>query len=162
MLPKLRVWLKEEHFAGIRDNKRYSIPKGIYTYAAIFSDNPHLQNLRGAVLLYVENDEATDKYFEVLVKPKDVEIMQCTGITDENGNEIWEGDIVEVNCCNYDEIERCYVTDFEITGIVTYNSDRAVFCIGNISIPVLLDYESRTFFKVIGNKYENPELLKEE
>jgi uncharacterized phage protein (TIGR01671 family) len=149
MLPKLRVWLKERHIAGIRNNKKYYIPKGMYEYIAIFADNPKIQNLQGAVMLYVENDDAIDKYFEVLVHPKDVEIMQYTGIKDKCGNEIWEGDIIEWEYWHVCGLNR---------GIVECQPDYdGYFGVYHMHFNSF-DYNT---IKVLGNKYENPELLKE-
>lgn len=69
-------------------------------------------------------------------------LMQCTGLKDKNGKLIYEGDIVNYSCLpGYSDIYAC-----------TFN--RGDFLIGGLLI-------SNTHLKseVIGNIYENPELL---
>jgi uncharacterized phage protein (TIGR01671 family) len=78
-------------------------------------------------------------------------IMQFTGLTDKNGKEIYEGDIIS------NEL---------IKGIVVFDS--GCFCIKVVCIinkdaghdagscPALFDF---IYNEIIGNIYENPELL---
>lgn len=75
-------------------------------------------------------------------KFEDCILMQCTGLKDKNGKLIYEGDIVNYSCLpGYSDIYAC-----------TFN--RGGFLIGGLLI-------SNTHLKseVIGNIYENPELL---
>jgi uncharacterized phage protein (TIGR01671 family) len=79
----------------------------------------------------------------------EVELMQFTGFKDENGKEIFEGDIVE----QLDEMRY-----ESITGIVR-------FLEGTFYIVAIDDKEAWSIFNevghntVLGNIYENPELL---
>lgn len=67
------------------------------------------------------------------------EYMQFTGLYDKNGNEIFEGDIIDYGCNRYMPVEF-------INGC---------FCIcKNTAMPTLM-----SLYPVIGNIYENPELL---
>lgn len=75
----------------------------------------------------------------------DVELMQFTGIKDKNDVEIYEGDIV-----NFDKVE--WGGDNNIH-VVTWDKTYGCWCFGGGSIS---DMEFR---EVIGNIYENPELL---
>lgn len=86
-------------------------------------------------------------------------LMQYTGLHDKNGKEIYEGDIVLLDCYNYEEPafdgEFKVIYD-DINGmwllIDLENKDRG-FTFGEI----------RSYYKaeieVIGNIYDNPELL---
>jgi uncharacterized phage protein (TIGR01671 family) len=85
---------------------------------------------------------------------EDWEIMQYTGLKDKNSKGIYEGDIVANNVCNAkvvveweDEIRESDGTKVT-TGWIP-------FCTG------WANYIGGSHFEVIGNIYENPELLKD-
>lgn len=85
----------------------------------------------------------------------EVELMQYSGLKDKNGKEICEGDILERYGYWSIRIERdkgcLMVRDLEE---VRYNN-----LILNVPI---CNFESINDWKVIGNIYENPELLRSE
>lgn len=82
-------------------------------------------------------------------------LCQFTGLTDRNGNKIWENDIVDVSDCWWrsHDIER---------NIVEWDECKSGF------LPyVCYDSEDDMYYypqssKVIGNKFDNSELLKGE
>jgi len=77
-----------------------------------------------------------------LKKYPEAELMQYTGLNDKNGKEIYEGDIIR--CVRY----------HNPVGIVEFDEDKCRF--RNTS-----NYEmvGSRLWEVIGNIYENPELL---
>lgn len=80
-------------------------------------------------------------------------LMQSTGLKDKNGVEIFEGDLVESD----DNINGDWET-FEACEVV-YDKDCAQFCFKDDAGNFLTDYRN---LNVIGNIYENPELLEAE
>jgi uncharacterized phage protein (TIGR01671 family) len=104
-------------------------------------------------LIQVGSEGCTTGYYDDSGCPKysDHELMQFTGLLDKNGKEIYEGDIVI--CINgHEGVVEWEKSDccFNVTGY--YNASN--------------DYPSMAFmegqpFEVIGNIYENPELLED-
>lgn len=93
---------------------------------------------------------------------KDCFIMQYTGLKDKNGREIYEGDILKlINVFSTEIIEVKQPELFECDAFMVYGYK---FCSGWF----IDDYNNlnlRRFYscnpEVIGNIYENPELLKQ-
>jgi len=102
-------------------------------------------------------------------RPKDhYELMQYTGLKDKNGREIYEGDIVRLNNKNYDpEYDLFY------EGIVVVEQTESLGFNLKAIDPVIdgefNKYDSSRFWhfaredttEIIGNIYENPELVGE-
>ena len=111
---------------------------------------------RKAIIGY---SKSSSNYGNYSISFDDIELMQYTGLHDKNGKEIYEGDIVLLDCYYYEEPafdgEFKVIYD-DINGmwllVDLENKDRG-FAFGEI----------RSYYKaeieVIGNIYDNPELL---
>lgn len=93
---------------------------------------------------------------EIELHPRDENIilMQSTGLFDRNGKEIFEGDIVQFEDC-YEVSDFLYIN----TGIIEWC--QGGFHVTNrdsVLMEDLLDGDSLDVI-IIGNIYENPELL---
>lgn len=86
--------------------------------------------------------------FPTLVKYpfEDVELLQYTGLKDKNGKEIYEGDI-----CRYEDRAGSVVFD---KGSFSLHTNLGKGAVGCLDIGIF-----RNACEVIGNIYENPELL---
>lgn len=141
---KFRAWDKDEekmdHNIGLVGNRI------LFEYGDIESDDSSVE-----AISYVDIDEHNEKYFE---------IMQYTGLKDKNDKEIYEGDIVD-----YPDASRCgesYDYDCYINrGIVEYDLDSMSYHFTNRETVDMEDICIKDEVEVIGNIYENPELLKE-
>ena len=77
-------------------------------------------------------------------------LMQFTGLHDKNGKEIYEGDIVKI------------VGRIKEPQIVGWDVEQGRFCFVYETGEPMRDFHIRTEvprFEIIGNIYENPELL---
>ena len=82
----------------------------------------------------------------------EIELMQWTGLFDENGKEIFEGDVVR-------QVRTQPTTENEIiTGVVTMLEGAWLLINDREQLASYLWSETNTN-KVVGNIYENPELL---
>lgn len=83
-----------------------------------------------------------ERYTEMRVDKDDVILMQSTGLKDKNGVEIFEGDILK------DDLE---------SGKIVYDPDRTMWRVyGKDFDDALSDW---WMGRVVGNIYENPELM---
>jgi uncharacterized phage protein (TIGR01671 family) len=122
-----------------------------------------LNHLKRSGVNYLDkvNYELYDDYedFEYKDVTDKIELMQYTGLHDKNGKEIYEGDIVLLTCYNYEEPVfggKFKVIYDDINGmwllVDLENKDKG-FAFGEIRSYYKAEFE------VIGNEYDNPELL---
>lgn len=126
MAPKFRAWLKEE--------KR-------------MTDVHEMTFIDGEV--YLISDITGFYAYE------EFKLMQSTGLKDENGREIYEGDVVRYECCFESYVEEV-IYDDKHCNFGTIDKDEKTF-----SFDVLISDFDVDCFEVVGNKYENLELLGE-
>lgn len=94
---------------------------------------------------------------DIPVYPDEIELMQSTGLFDKNGKEIFEGDVIAI------EVDD---TGTPINARVFQNSKIGVLMFhvfeDNEDVPMVeLLEDNSVAFEIIGNIYENPELLEE-
>ena len=141
MIPKFRAWDKE--------NDRMIYPSNNDVYFNLTDDGISIEDLAL---------EPYDGVFPLL----DSVLMQSTGLNDKNGVEIFEGDVVKVN----EDAGYSYITNVYWGGSDNYPAfDLNVehiptewFYESNILSAIASSGESETI-EIIGNIYENPELL---
>ncbi|MDB1690171.1 YopX family protein [Enterococcus casseliflavus] len=134
MIPKFRAWEPDTKF--MNDQVRVTSNR--------FGD--------GEVLV-----EDTDGFGWIEVKPE--YLMQSTGLKDKNGMEIFEGDLVKVSVDNgfdylFEELSIVEPSKIHSGLVCSLKSHEAEYRIIHAEI---LGYE----YEVVGNIYENPELLEE-
>lgn len=94
-----------------------------------------------------------DSWEDEVIFNNELILMQSTGLTDKNGKEIFEGDILSIE------------TDEENVKVeVSWDSKHALFAFEskkyNEKEPLAELFEDNSYpFKIIGNIYEDPELL---
>ena len=95
------------------------------------------------------NDAVMNDY--ITVSPDEIELMQSTGLKDKKGKEIFEGDILY----GYAGEDFWEIVEFDteegkwIRKDILYNSKLGLS-------------ENNEFMEIVGNIYENPELLEVE
>lgn len=114
------------------------------------------------VMRYPKNENLDEYYPYIVITPNgqtaisdfpeyrkfDCELMQYTGLKDKNGKKIYEGDIIKA----YDHNEKIYYIQeiiYDKYGFFAKDED---------GLWLIESYEY-TIDEIIGNIYENPELL---
>ena len=85
----------------------------------------------------------------------EIELMQFTGLKDKNGKEIYEGDIINYKYSRHTSTQFVVkYNEFQATFVVVDNHNDLVY-----TFRELADYIQLNSLEVIGNIYENKELL---
>lgn len=109
---------------------------------------------------YIIQWNSTGLGFNEFIEVDGETICQCTGLKDKNGNLIWENDIVNGSIKRGAAFYRC---------LVLWNERKARFDVRAMgcNFPMTLDEctddisMSGFDYEVVGNKFDNPELLEE-
>lgn len=128
---KFRAWVNKEDTYGKKG--------GMYTGFS-FSD---IENGRAESNVFCEDRTWEEPKWDKAI------LMQFTGLLDKSGKEIYEGDIVIMSPgfgCEWEE--RVGIVKYEYSSFWVSSKGRS---------NILDDHDA--FFEIIGNKWENPELL---
>lgn len=115
-----------------------------------------------------------NKTFSPLVYDKQIELMQCLGLKDSNGDLIYEGDIIKITedepNCIVKYCDKCSA----LTLFYPYGSEFISTHSGEDEVPCDIEYccqicdnnfsmqDQFHEVKIIGNIHQNPELLERE
>lgn len=118
-----------------------------------------LLHIAGGTLIYhgsdADYDKSKDDKIAIGLYHDEVSVVypetvgQFTGLYDENGKEVYEGDIVVVIDLDVSEI-----------GVVVYDNRSMAFCVKPREEIAFFAGDFNYIYKVIGNIYDNPSLLK--
>ena len=139
---KFRVW--DEHYRYMN----YKVIVGMWGKESLNDEN------YTTCSMYIMPDKVDYKCkphwanFEPYME--DIHLMQYTGLKDSEGTEIYEGDILESVAFGSEEI-----------GKIIYSEDDAMFELDTDGVVLNFSNENSKWWTVIGNIYENPELLGE-
>ena len=98
---------------------------------------------------------------ELHPRDKNIILMQSTGLVDKNGKEIFDGDIVRTTrfLGRADEIGGFYEYEKDYVGVVKVLEGSWVIDTGIVAVRLWSEIDES---EVLGNIYENPELLEDE
>lgn len=139
---KFRAWSKVK-------NKMYSFQGANYLSGITFSNNSSGETINKVAIH--DNDRGVIEWKEA----DDFVFMEFTGLKDKNGKEIYEGDIIVPDTYHFNDP---FVVEY---GVQEFADDNYGECSAGWNIPLhyVQEFGDRCPCKVIGNIYENPELL---
>ena len=146
---KFRAWDVEDELMYHSD-KEESDGEGIIVWA-VSSEDVYFER----VGLFDTNPGCNGHVQEYNYFKPTQKLMQYTGLKDKNGKEIYEGDIVKINYGRW-AYEKVGITRY---GKVVFEHKTAAFKASIKDSVVLVGFYDINMSEVIGNIYENPELL---
>ncbi|MEQ7019482.1 YopX family protein [Enterococcus avium] len=141
MIPKFREW----------DQERQRIyGKGMsYSVREEFDDSVNFRFDHEEDLDYTTRLSETDRNGTPYRN-----LMMSTGLKDKNGVEIFEGDIVKVSNHPFQKKEDSAGIEIDGNYLINWSEHSLTWLAGD-----LLLYQLKPYIEVIGNRFENPELL---
>jgi len=135
---KFRAWDKE--YENMFHN---AYPFEHLVYVEMFDDDETFQRYKHKMMV------VNRKYFYFIIA-KDIDLMQFTGVLDKNEKEIYEGDICRLEKAVY----KVYWNDdrWGLEGAKGWDYDSGDYYRGD-------DINNWDEFEIIGNLYQNPELM---
>lgn len=132
--------------------KRKDNDEWVYGYLWVGACSAYITPSNVGITYYEENKRIVACAYEI----DPTTICRCTGLTDKNGKLIWEHDIVQVDMYSWIEPED------EAFGIITYSETYGAYgVLSKNKWSSLVDlqgsYTTQRF--VLGNRFDNPELL---
>lgn len=109
--------------------------------------------------MFIESGEKGDLGFENWNRVDENTICQYTGLTDKNGNKIWENDVVKATVKQNSLCQSSSYSDFYK---ISYHEKHCYFYLKKKNNNLLFDGNWSYYLKsieVIGNIFDNPELL---
>ena len=106
----------------------------------------------GKDIIFYRKDSDLFTIYTDIIDPET--LCQFTGLYDKNGNKIWENDILMAHLDESYPEDTTYITvEWSFAGFVTYEADTG---------REYLDEFDLEYFEVVGNIFDNKELLQEE
>ena len=105
-------------------------------------------------------DDHVDKGLQYV---KEETVGQFTGLTDKNGKKIFENDVVQAKQLDSNETVKVIIKIGKYTDFNSGDINIGVYALFNEGVTITINdmYERQDLFEVIGNIYDNKELLGE-
>ena len=121
----------------------------------------HLDSFQGVWATVKGRAVINDQDIHIQIQPKDIEVMQWTGMHDKRETLIFEGDIVDFSVFDHNGSDTQYrgVVKFSSGQWVLWNSVDSEYYGSDGGFMLYWVHQQDDGIEVIGNVYQNPELI---